>query len=284
LKGGSVIMFISRLSRIAPIAAFFAVLIGISTNLRAVSIDFEDVSLPPSGYYNGADPAAGFTSRGVFFPALYTDWGNGMTSWENWACSKTTDILTGNYSNQYSAIPGKGANDSLQYAVGFPSFNTGVSSVSLPQPTAVLSADFTNTTYAYLTMLNGYFGAKKFGGKSGNDQDWFKLTITGKDATGNPLGTLLFYLADYREPDNRPDNPIKVDYIYNNWTSVDLSSLGNNVSTLEFGLSSSDNGDSGMNTPGYFAMDNLTLAVPEPGTLVILLAAVLGLLIWRIRL
>ena len=36
--------------------------------------------------------------------------------------------------------------------------------ITLPAPTEVLSADITNTTYAYLSMLNGQdFGAKQFG-------------------------------------------------------------------------------------------------------------------------
>jgi hypothetical protein len=44
------------------------------------------------------------------------------------------------------------------------------------------------------------------------------------------------------------------------------------VKSLEFGLSSSDSGQYGMNTPAYFAMDHLTL-VPEPASLVLLLCA-----------
>jgi hypothetical protein len=52
------------------------------------------------------------------------------------------------------------------------------------------------------------------------------------------------------------------------WTYVDLSALSTlgAFSTLHFALSSSDNGDFGMNTPAYFAMDSLAVtAVPEPG-------------------
>ncbi|HEY4761096.1 MAG TPA: DUF4465 domain-containing protein, partial [Thermoguttaceae bacterium] len=232
----------------------------ISTNTQAITVDFEDVSLPPSGYYNGSDNAGGFTSRGVFFPNSFTDWGGGFTSWENWACSRTTDTTTGDYTNQFSAITGEGQGSSPQYAVSFPGFATGVSNFSLPYPTAVQGAYITNTTYAYYTMLNGNAFAKKFGGASGDDPDWFLWTVTGKDASGTALGSLNFYLADYRDPD--PNN----DYIINLWTWVDLSSLGNNVKTLEFGLSSSDVGPFGINTPTYFAMDDLSTSVENSWT------------------
>jgi hypothetical protein len=109
-------------------------------------------------------------------------------------------------------------------------------------------------------MLNGDAYAKKFGGVSGDEEDWFLLTITGKDAGGTEVGSVEFYLADYRFADNGQD------YIVNTWEYVDLMGLGV-VESLEFSLSSSDMGSYGMNTPAYFALD---MVVPEPGTLVLL--------------
>jgi hypothetical protein len=109
-------------------------------------------------------------------------------------------------------------------------------------------------------MKDGYAPAKKFGGSSGNDPDWFLLTITGKDASGGKTGTVEFYLADYRFEDNSKD------YIVENWECVDLSSLGV-VKSLEISLNSSDAGVFGMNTPAYFAMDTI---MPEPATMVLL--------------
>jgi hypothetical protein len=108
----------------------------------------------------------------------------------------------------------------------------------------------TNNDSAYYSILNGDAFSKKFGGNSGNEQDWFMLTITGKDVDGGVTGTVDFYLADYRFVDN------DADYIVNTWQYVDLTSLGA-VKSLEFSLSSSDVGDWGMNTPAYFALDTL---------------------------
>jgi hypothetical protein len=113
-------------------------------------------------------------------------------------------------------------------------------------------------------MLHGDQFAKKFGGTDGTDPDWFLLTISGFDELGNFTGSVDFYLADYRDPD--PANK----YIISAWTTVDLTPLGN-AHTLSFGLTSTDSDPIfGMNTPAYFAIDNLLVSTnPEPGTLVL---------------
>ena len=77
-------------------------------------------------------------------------------------------------------------------------------------------------------MLNGNRFAKKFGGASGTDPDWFMLTITGKNASGDMTGSFDFYLADFRDADSANH------YIVNNWIPVAFTALGNNVKTLEF--------------------------------------------------
>jgi hypothetical protein len=246
----------------------------------ANTINFDDLSLAPESYWNGSDGSGGFQSGPAWFGNNYTDWGGGFYSWDGWAYSNKTDTTTPGYTNQYSAITGGGYN----------SDNYGVSYVPLdfmggtyePIPTSLTFTDttdgftvagayFTNTTYAYLAMKDGYAPGKKFGGSSGNDPDWFLLTIIGKDASGTETGTVEFYLADYRFEDSSED------YIVDDWEYVDLSPLGV-VKNLEFSLSSSDVGDYGMNNPTYFAMDDLNY-VPEPATMALL--ALGGLLVSR---
>jgi len=64
------------------------------------------------------------------------------------------------------------------------------------------------------------------------------------------IDSLDFYLADFRFADNTQD------YILNEWSWFDLSSLGN-VNSIRFKFSSSDVSEWGMNTPAYFCMDDL---------------------------
>jgi len=222
----------------------------------------EDLSLAPKSYWNGSDSSGGFQSGAAFFNNNYnTTYG----SWDGFAYSNITDTALSGWSAQYNAITGKGQNDSANYAIGYVGW-AQPPTITLDMVAVVDNIYVTNNNYAYYSMLAGDAYAKKFGGLSGNDPDWFKLTITGKDTAGSDTSTVDFYLADYRFTDNG------LDYIVNTWADVDLSSLGL-VKSLEFTLSSSDTGTLGMNTPAYFAIDNITM--PEPASIVLLSFGVL---------
>ncbi|MFW5774053.1 MAG: DUF4465 domain-containing protein [Tangfeifania sp.] len=203
----------------------------------------EDLSLQEDSFYNGSDSAGSFTSGGFTFQNSYNaEWG----SWSGFAASSKTDSTTAGWSNQYSAITGGGALETETYAVAYP---MGYSEISFNE-TTVSGFYITNSTYAYLSMLKGDDYAKKFGGIDGDDPDWFKVTIAGISSSGDTTSTMDYYLADFRFDENEKD------YIVNDWQWVDLSSFGE-ISKLRFSLSSSDMGDWGMNTPGYFCIDQL---------------------------
>jgi hypothetical protein len=273
LNGGQTIMASRRLMSLMAVLAMTGV-----SSFGEIIVDFEDLSLSGSeSQWSGSYPIDGvggtgeitsFTSRGVAFNNFSDgDWG----FWEGFAYSNMSDTTTPGYGNQYSAYPGTGYDNGDDiFAVGFAGFST-IPTVTFAGPTSVPGAYFTNTTYAALAMLNGEGPAKKFGGATGGDPDWFLLTITGKDAGDIVTGTVDFYLADYRFADNA------LDYVVDSWEYADLSSLGM-VKTIEFALSSSDVGEWGMNTPAYFAMDHLV--VPEPAVAVLL---GLGVLFCRLR-
>jgi hypothetical protein len=106
-------------------------------------------------------------------------------------------------------------------------------------------------------MLNGDAFSKEFGGPTGDDPDFFRLLIEGFDAPGSSTGVVELMLADYRFADN------SLDFVLQQWVSLDLPSLGL-VKELQFSFESSDVGSFGINTPAYFAVDNL-ITVPEPG-------------------
>jgi hypothetical protein len=113
----------------------------------------------------------------------------------------------------------------------------------------------TNSTWAALSMEFGDDYAKKFGGESGDDPDWFKLSVWGYHNGTASNDTVEFYLADYRFVNNDED------YIVKTWEWVDLSVLGE-IDSLKFNLWSTDIGAYGMNTPAYFCVDNFYL-IPE---------------------
>jgi len=245
------------------------VLISASEAASGSVVDLEDLALAPGSFYNGSDGAGGFTSRGAFFNNTFTDFGGGFTAWSGWSYSNVTDSTAPGFANQYSAIAGGGVDRSANYAVAFASA-PGDATIELPASLAPGSIRVTNTTYAYLSMLHGDPFAKKFGGTTGDDPDYFLLTITGLDDVGGGVGTVETYLADYRFADNA------LDYLVDTWAEVDLSSLAG-ATTLSFGLESTDMGPFGMNTPAYFAIDNLLL-VPEPAALSLVTVGALSFL------
>lgn len=224
---------------------------------------FEDLSVPPEGYYNGSDFAGGFSSGGVFFNNAFTDFGGGFTAWSGFSYSNHTDVTTPGFGNQYSAyhLPGGGGDGSPNYGVAF-AFSRGDAFITWGEGLRPVSVRLTNTTYAALSMRDGDGFGKQFGGPSGNDPDFFEVTLHGLDSGGGSTGSVTFALADYRFADN------SLDYIVERWTTVDLAGLSTLTRRIELEFASSDVGQFGINTPTYVALDNLQLAaIPEPGTL-----------------
>ncbi|MHC4177326.1 MAG: DUF4465 domain-containing protein [Planctomycetota bacterium] len=263
---------------------------------ETVVADFEDLSLDANSSWNGVDtdgvPGTGtdstFFSAGLGFNN-YRD--EEWDYWDGWAYSNTADMTTPGYLN-YSAYvspdpgPGKaGFGGSSNYAVAYNSFR-GLATVEIPAGQEIDGAWITNTTYAYLAIKDGNDGVPPdFGGplvRQFTTGDWFKLEIFGVDEAGQDVGSVPFFLASYSgyiEGISDPDN-----FIVTDWTYVDLSSL-RGARSLEFALSSTDNDpnpDIGMNTPAYFAIDNVT-TTPEPSAVVMIVSAALCAGLWRRR-
>ena len=130
------------------------------------------------------------------------------------------------------------------------------------------SIQLSNSTYAALSIRDGDLFAKQFGGSTGNDPDFFRVTLTGFDsagANGNTIGDISINLADFTFSDNSND------YILDEWLEVDLTSLSA-ARSIQISYASSDMTTSGLiNTPTYLAVDNLTLrSIPEPNTVILL--------------
>ncbi len=222
--------------------------------IAAPVADFEDISLAPNSAYSGEDQAGGFQSRGIGFNNSNIGY-----AWSGFAASNVQDATTPGFGNQFAAIAGSGYARSANYGVAYDGGASGYGlfpTIAAPQGGAGFAGMWvTNTTYAYLSMANGDAYCRKFG-----QGDWFKLTATGFNGTAQ-TGATSFLLADLTSAD------VAQHKIVSGWEWFDLAPLGA-ATSVQFTLSSSDCGAWGMNTPAYFAVDNVTAnPVPEPATM-----------------
>jgi len=230
-----------------------------SLGIKAQTVaDFENLPLAANTYWTGTATSGDstFNSGDAGFPNKFSSY------WEKgWAYSNVKDSTTAGYTNNYGSRAGSGYNGSANYGVGANGAKVTLTS-NLTGKEAV-GTYVNNGAYAALSMESGDQFAKKFGGATGDDPDWFLLTIKGYAGGSLGMDSVNFYLADFRDSDNTKD------YIVKDWQWVDLQSLGY-IDSLVFSLSSSDVGQWGMNTPGYFCMDDFTtngvpLSVSENG-------------------
>ena len=205
---------------------------------------FEDVPLGSGGIWQPPTGANEMPSGGWLF-TNNTQYGY----WGGFTASNRTDLNQSGLDAQYTAAAGCGYDGSTQYAVAYTmGVQTDVYAAD-GQSHTVTGCYVTNNLWTYQDILQGGYGELPYGGTTGNDPDWFKVTATGKNASGQVVGTLDFYLADYRFSNNVDD------YVLNTWEWFDLSPLGN-VATISFSLSSSRGSGYNMITPAYFCMDN----------------------------
>ena len=228
---------------------FTLLFVFVLLNLTAqTTSDFETFSLNAESFLNGSDNNGGFSDGNIFLPNDY----NAMwDSWSGWAISNTTDVTTPGFMNQFSAITGGGFDNSTNYAVGFASSPIIMNLENAAVGEVVNGLYITNATYTYLSMRDGDQFAKKFGGATGEDPDYYFLTFKAFLNGQLSADSVDFYLADFRATGTADD------YIVNTWEFVDLTSLGA-ADSLQINVSSSDEGQFGINTPTYFCIDNVT--------------------------
>ncbi len=231
---------------------------------------FENTGLAPNSAVDNAGPSGNFTIDGNKFNNSYDPT---YDSWSGWAMSNKTDTTTPGYLNQYSSITGGGAGGSATYAVGFTygptadPFHPSDTTIALAAGMTPKSIQITNTTFSYLSELNGDSYVSPF--KTG---DYQLLDIRGYNAQGQQVGVVDFYLADYRSADAAQR------YIVNTWQTVDLTALAG-ATTLQFGLQAAQNDPVfGALVPSYFAADNFVfgtaaVTVPEPSSLLMMAVA-----------
>ena len=244
-----------------------------SVSLASELIDFEDIEIPADTAFVGPtdnsieepDGFGGTVSVGTFDSgtATFLNESNAFGLGWGFAVSNRTDTTTPGFTSGTSAITGTGLGEGADnYATGF-GFRDNLDPTDVgqlqslpwfdvPEGFSATSAWFTNTTYSALSMRQGDSFAKQFGGESGTDPDFFQLNVYGSSDGDALPHRIELLLADFRFEDSGSD------YILDEWTQVDLSPLAE-ADRIYFDLDSSDVGMFGMNTPGYFAIDNIQL-------------------------
>lgn len=228
---------------------------GVEVQITVGTATFEDVALCSDGYWQGAGEENEMFSGGWLFTNIYyPEW----SFWGGFTASNHTDLTLSGLDAQYTAVTAGGYNGSTQYGVAYTyGAQTDVYAAD-GQAHTITGCYVTNNLWAYQSIVDGDASATPFGGTSGNDPDWFKLTATGKNAAGTTIGTLDFYLADYRFSNNDED------YVIDTWEWFDLSPLGA-VNTITFSLESTKSNQYGMLTPAYFCFDDFNGVAPDDG-------------------
>jgi hypothetical protein len=215
--------------------------------------DFENFTLTPDSFDNGSAGSGSFIDGQIEF---YNYYDAGWMSWNGFSISNITDNTTAGWGNQYSAFPGSGLNSS-NYAIFYP--DGTINFLSNFEFGTIDSLFITNTTYTAISMRDGDDFAKQFGSSLNangvddgtNGEDFLKVWIIAEGGNGSDKDSIEFFLADYRFSDNSQD------YIIDQWTKIDLTGILFPIYSIRFRFESSDNGDFGMNTPSYLAIDNV---------------------------
>ncbi len=229
----------------------FALILSTSLSAQSIAtVDFEGHLTNPETFDNGSDESGDFNFDLITLTNYFnTDW----QSWNGFAISNITDNTTAGWSNQYASFTGSGRN-SETYAVHYP---TG--EISFYAPGKIDSFFITNTAYTGISMRDGDDFAKQFGSIYGadgledgtNGEDYLRLWII-CEGIGQIKDSIEFYLADYRFADDLED------YIVDEWVKIDLTTLPIETVSVSFRFESSDMGEWGINTPTYFAIDDIS--------------------------
>jgi len=203
--------------------------------LAEKTISFEKAKLDANNVMFNASYTEDILTFSNYFDADYL-------YWEDFAISAIYDDTTSGYVNMFGSVAAS-AYDGNNFAVIYQGYY-GLPTISAKQDFKPQSVYVNNSTYCYFSLLNGDSYARKFAAG-----DYFYMTATGYDANDKETGHVDFYLADFREGKS---------LIVKDWTLFDLSSLGT-CRSIKFTFTSTDTGESGMNTPATAIIDKINI-------------------------
>lgn len=186
------------------------------------------------------EPGVNTWTSGDYAFATYADASEWGTYYYAFTVSADPANTSTGFMEPYRSAAG-GAAEGNNFCVWYYDYNQN-NSIMLASQT-VPGVYVCNNACTVNSMVNGDSFAKAFG-----KEDYLVLTLTGK-LNGETVKALSVDLArDGKYMDK--------------WTYINLSELGL-IDEVEVSMSSSDNGDYGMNTPAYVCIDALGAEMPE---------------------
>ena len=182
------------------------------------------------------------------------------TSWEGFTISRSTDTLLSHESfypdHQWGIMAGGGVDGvGSPFILGYfseyteSSLDRHICEIEFTHALDVeaMGCYVCNSPYTTRCITQGFGYARKFA-----QGDYCTLTAHGINADGKECGTVVYYMADYRDADPAQWT------LNTDWEWLDLTSLGA-VRSIYFTMETTDVGDWGSNTTFYFGLDQITI-------------------------
>lgn len=182
------------------------------------------------------------------------------TSWEGFTISRSADTLLSHesfYPNHQWGIMAGGGVDGVgsPFILGYfseyteSSLDRHICEIEFTHALDVeaMGCYVCNSPYTTRCITQGFGYARKFA-----KGDYCTLTAHGINADGKECGTVIYYMADYRDEDTTKW------FLNTDWEWLDLTSLGA-VRSIYFTMETTDVGDWGSNTTFYFGLDQITI-------------------------
>ncbi|PWJ44787.1 DUF4465 domain-containing protein [Sediminitomix flava] len=232
-----------------------------------LSSDFQDLELETNTFF--MDTAMTGNQSGNLFTSEFTTGEVTLThTYENVGAPSKAQLNNFTYSNrtdfsenvntdttgfgynvfEYSMVTPANTSEANNYGIAYVDPVENKLRITFDKTVRAWNVQVSNVGTAILAIENGDSNARAF-----EEGDFFDLVITGI-LNDEIVGERSIRLADYTEGIFEPyRQPLK------SWENVDLSLL-NEVDALEFSFVSSDSTAEGViNTPTYFAFDNLNI-------------------------
>lgn len=253
--------YLSLIAFIAVAASAEVITMNLTTATDIVSNPITFSQTPGTGYYDGTDVWDSTYNDSGICQFIYTNVARfmlshlpsqnsyGGLSWEGFTLSKVSQDTA----NVFGCVANGGlAGAGTPYVIGY--YSSWVTASLGYSSNIILFDQAYYPEYVYICQNSNTMEAITNGGvfnaRAFTENDTLALIISGISSSLEETKSITYYLAVDGEKNN-------------GWVKVPLSALGE-TNGLSFRMTTTDIGDSGENTPLYFALDALTVNTELP--------------------